>query len=62
MVKRFMREQARGQEIPLDLPVKGMPEGMTLRLIGRVTRPTATEVAINPRARSALLRVAERLR
>jgi 16S rRNA (cytosine1402-N4)-methyltransferase len=61
MVKRFMREQARGRELPLDLPVMGMPEGMTLRLVGRAVRPGAAEVATNPRARSATLRVAERL-
>lgn len=61
MVKRFMREQARGRELPLDLPVTGMPEGMTLRLFGRAVRPGAAEVAANPRARSAKLRVAERL-
>ncbi|MGB5065703.1 MAG: 16S rRNA (cytosine(1402)-N(4))-methyltransferase RsmH, partial [Candidatus Competibacter sp.] len=31
VVKQFMREQARGQELPLDLPVVGAPTGMTLR-------------------------------
>ncbi|MEZ5602453.1 MAG: 16S rRNA (cytosine(1402)-N(4))-methyltransferase, partial [Candidatus Competibacteraceae bacterium] len=61
VVKRFMREQARGRELPLDLPVAGAPMGMTLRLIGRAARPGAAEVAANPRARSALLRAAERL-
>ncbi len=61
MVKRFMRDQARGQEPPLDLPVRGGPEGSVLRLIGRAIRPGAAEIATNPRARSALLRVAERL-
>lgn len=61
VVKRFMREQARGLELPLDLPVMGLPEGMTLRLIGRAIRASAAEIAANPRARSAVLRVAERL-
>ncbi|MBE2293805.1 MAG: 16S rRNA (cytosine(1402)-N(4))-methyltransferase, partial [Phycisphaerales bacterium] len=61
MVKHFMREQARGRELPLDLPVAGGPTGMTLGLIGRAVRPSAVEIAANPRARSALLRVAERL-
>lgn len=61
IVKQFMREQARGQELPLDLPVMGTPKGMTLRLIGRVIRPSDAEIAANPRARSAILRVAERL-
>jgi 16S rRNA (cytosine1402-N4)-methyltransferase len=61
MVKRFMREQARGVELPLDLPVTGTPKGMTVRVVGRAIRPDARDVAVNPRARSALLRVAERL-
>jgi 16S rRNA (cytosine1402-N4)-methyltransferase len=61
VVKRFMQDQARGRELPLDLPVRGRPEGMTLRRIGRATRPGAAEIAANPRARSAVLRVAERL-
>ena len=61
IAKRFMREQARGRELPLDLPVAGTPQGMTLRLVGRAIRPDAGEIAVNPRARSALLRVAERL-
>ena len=61
VVKRFMHEQARGRELPLDLPVTGVPEGRTLRLIGRRIRPDAAEIAANPRARSAVLRVAERL-
>ncbi len=61
MVKRFIREQARGRELPLDLPVMGAPEGMTLRLMGRAVRASAAESAANPRARSAVLRAAERL-
>lgn len=61
LVKRFLRDQARGREWPLDLPVQGGPEGMTLRLIGRAIRPGAAEIAANPRARSAVLRIAERL-
>lgn len=61
VVKRFMHEQARGMELPLDLPVTGLPQGRTLRVVGRAVRPDAAEIAINPRARSALLRVAERL-
>jgi len=61
MVKQFLREQVHGQEWPLDLPVTGSPAGMTLRMAGRPVRPSAAEVAANPRARSALLRVAERL-
>lgn len=61
MVKQFLREQAKGRELPLGLPVMGKPEGQTLRLIGRAIRPGAAEAAANPRAHSATLRIAERL-
>ncbi|MBL8259766.1 MAG: 16S rRNA (cytosine(1402)-N(4))-methyltransferase RsmH [Candidatus Competibacteraceae bacterium] len=60
-VKRFIQRQARGRELPLDLPVTGSPEGVTLRRIGRAIRPSAREIAQNPRARSAVLRAAEHL-
>jgi 16S rRNA (cytosine1402-N4)-methyltransferase len=63
MVKRFMRDEARGPALPRGLPVRAaeMPRGR-LHLIGRAVRATAAEVAANPRARSAVMRVAERQR
>lgn len=62
IVKRFMRDQARGEELPRNLPVMGDARiGQTMRLIGKAVRAGAQEVARNPRARSAVLRVAERL-
>ena len=61
IVKRFMRRQARGLELPPELPVQARDDGATLRLIGRPIRPSANEIESNPRARSAVMRVAERL-
>ena len=61
IVKRFMRQQARGVDWPLDLPVEAAQSGSTLRVIGKALRPGAREVAANPRARSAVMRVAERM-
>jgi 16S rRNA (cytosine1402-N4)-methyltransferase len=62
IVKRFMRDQARGEELPRNLPVMGDTRiGQTMRLIGKAVRAGTQEVARNPRARSAVLRVAERL-
>lgn len=61
IVKRFMRAQAQGEVLPYDLPVQGGPRGATLRVIGKAIRPQAAEVEANPRARSAVLRVAEKL-
>jgi 16S rRNA (cytosine1402-N4)-methyltransferase len=64
IVKRFMRTQAQGLEWPPDLPVPVSQQGSgaTLKLIGSVIRPSAEEREVNPRARSAALRVAERLK
>ena len=61
LVKRFMRRAARGEPLPRGLPVREAQRDLTLSLVGRARRPAATEVAANPRARSAILRVAERL-
>lgn len=60
MVKRFMRRESRGEELPLDLPVTGGPKPGRLRIIGKALQAGAEEVAANPRARSAILRIAER--
>jgi 16S rRNA (cytosine1402-N4)-methyltransferase len=61
IVKRFMRDHARGEVLPKGLPVPGRPAGGELRLIGKAVRAGADETARNPRARSAMLRVAERV-
>jgi len=44
------------------LPVIPAAAEPRFRIVGRKTRPTAEEIARNPRARSAMLRVAERVR
>jgi 16S rRNA (cytosine1402-N4)-methyltransferase len=61
IVKRFFRGEARPQ-LPERLPVKAteMPQPR-LKLVGRAVRPSAREANANPRARSAVLRVAEKL-
>jgi len=61
IVKRFIRDQHRGPQLPPDLPV--IPEGYapTLKPVGKQIRAGAAEVEANPRARSAVLRVAERV-
>ncbi len=62
MVKRFLRGMAQGDKLPRNLPIRAaeIPRGR-LRLMGRALRATSQEVAINPRARSAVMRVAERV-
>jgi len=61
MVKHFMRDMAQGDKLPKSVPIRAadVPQGK-LRLVGRAIYAAAEEVAANPRARSAVLRVAER--
>lgn len=60
IVKRFMREQARGEVFPKGLPVRdGVRKPGRLRLLGKAIKPDDEEIRTNPRARSAIMRVAE---
>ncbi len=62
IVKRFMATERRGCVCPPELPVCVCGRNPRLRLVTRRSlTPTATEIATNPRARSARLRAAERL-
>ena len=60
LVKRFIRDLARGDRLPRDLPVPESALEPRLRPVGKAIRPSETEVAQNPRARSAILRIAEK--
>jgi 16S rRNA (cytosine1402-N4)-methyltransferase len=59
IVKQFMRVQEKGQELPPDLPVRHVEIQSRLKVIGKPVRAGEEEVRRNPRARSAVLRVAE---
>jgi len=61
-VKRFMRQHADGDPVWRGMPVIPVEAQPLLRLIGKAQRADDQEVARNPRARSAVLRVAERVR
>lgn len=60
-VKRFMRQQARGDDFPPELPVTNAQLRRRMRLVGKAVRASEGEIAENPRARSAVLRVAEKV-
>ena len=62
MVKHFFREAAQGARLPERLPVRAadLPPPR-LRVIGKALRPSERECAANPRSRSAVLRVAEKM-
>lgn len=59
IVKQFMRAQEKGMELPPDLPVRHVEIHSRLKVIGKPVRAGEEEVRRNPRARSAVLRVAE---
>jgi 16S rRNA (cytosine1402-N4)-methyltransferase len=59
IVKRFMRDAARGPRLPKGLPVRHTETLGRLRLVGKSQRASQAELKDNPRARSAVLRVAE---
>lgn len=61
IVKRFIRDQARGDHFPRGVPVSQSQIHPNMRPVGKAVRPSKSETDINPRARSAVLRVAERL-
>lgn len=62
IVKRFLRDAAQPPQPPKGVPVRAADlPAPTFRLIGKPVRAGAAEVAANPRARSAVMRVAEKL-
>jgi 16S rRNA (cytosine1402-N4)-methyltransferase len=62
IVKRFMRDEERGPELPRGLPVRAADIAPgRLKRIGKAVHASEAETEMNPRARSAVLRVAERV-
>ncbi len=61
MVKRFIRTQEKGRDLPPGIPVPDEMLGRTMKKMGKAIMPGNDEIRINARARSAVLRIAERL-
>ena len=61
LVKQFIVREAKGDDFPPGLPVTIAQMNPQLKKIGKVVEPSDAEVDANPRARSAHLRVAERI-
>ena len=60
LVKRTMREAARPGPVRKNIPEHPGFQPL-LKLIGKAVKPSDTELSVNPRARSAVMRIAEKL-
>jgi 16S rRNA (cytosine1402-N4)-methyltransferase len=61
MVKRFIRRQSEGDDVPAYIPVTESQRNRRLKIIGKAIKASEQEVESNPRSRSAVMRVAEKL-
>lgn len=62
IVKRFMRDAAHPPQPPKGVPVRAVDlPPPVLNLVGKAIFPSDAEVAVNPRCRSAVLRVAQKV-
>jgi len=63
LVKRFMRRYSQAEEVPYGLPITEaqLQQGRKLKTLGKAIKPSDAELDVNARARSSVLRLAERL-
>jgi 16S rRNA (cytosine1402-N4)-methyltransferase len=61
IVKQFIKKQQRGTDIPRHVPILDADITRPMKAIGKAIKASAEEVDSNPRARSAIMRVAEKL-
>jgi len=60
LVKQFIQKQSKGDDFPRDLPVPASALNPKLIKIGKAVKSSEQEIRHNPRARSAIMRVAEK--
>ena len=61
IVKTFMRNAARGKQLPVNIPIQASDLGIRLKIIGKLIKPSDEEIRANNRARSAVLRIGEKI-
>lgn len=61
IVKQFFEKKVKGEALPRGLPVMMGAQGISLRHIAKKVRPSEDEINTNVRARSATLRVVEKI-
>ncbi len=63
LVKRFIRDQSRGDtHLPRGMPIREDQLNKRLKPVGKAMRASESEVHANPRSRSAVMRIAEKLK
>ncbi|MDF4708622.1 16S rRNA (cytosine(1402)-N(4))-methyltransferase [Vibrio sp. OULL4] len=65
MVKRFIRKESKGPEVPHGIPlteaqIKELGSA-NMKTVGKAIKPSKQEIDMNPRSRSSVLRIAEKL-
>ncbi|MCF2857457.1 16S rRNA (cytosine(1402)-N(4))-methyltransferase RsmH [Pseudoalteromonas sp. SMS1] len=63
IVKQFIKKQSKGEAVPRGLPLTDaqLNKNLTLKAIGKAIKPSKAEIDANPRSRSSVLRIAEKL-
>ncbi|MFK0572878.1 16S rRNA (cytosine(1402)-N(4))-methyltransferase RsmH [Endozoicomonas sp.] len=61
IAKRFIRKHQKGDELPSWLPVRDDQLNRRMKSLSKAIKPSKQEVDDNPRSRSAVMRVAEKL-
>ena len=62
IVKRFIQKHEKGGDFPPDLPITADQMNKRMKRVGKPIKASAAEVEGNVRARSAILRIAEKLK
>lgn len=61
IVKQFISEQAKGDDYPVGVPVQYVDLNPRMKKVGKPVKADDAELVGNPRARSAIMRVAEKI-
>ncbi|MEZ9489513.1 16S rRNA (cytosine(1402)-N(4))-methyltransferase RsmH [Vibrio breoganii] len=65
MVKQFMRKESRGPQVPHGIPMTEVQiqalGSAAMKTVGKAIKPSLSELDVNIRARSSVLRIAEKL-
>ena len=61
IVKRFFRRMEKGDDLPSRLPIRDAELNRRVKVLGKPVRASEAEVGRNRRARSSIMRIAEKL-